>query len=484
MANGSAAGSAGEAAIGDEGHGLVQLHAGQSGGGVEHLTHTGAALGAFVADDHHIAGYDLACVDGRNGGLLAVEDAGRAGVLLHLRGNGAALDYAAVRCDVAPQDLQTAGGGVGVLDGADGLIVQDAGTLDVLAQRFAGDGGNIQIQQALLGQLGLHGGDAACGVEVGHVSRTGGSQMAEVRGLGADLVEELQVDGDPGLVGDGQQVQHGVGGAAQRHITGERVADGALVDDLAGSDALIDHLHDGHTGVLGQLQTLRVDRRDGAVAGQGDADGLAQAVHAVGGVHAGAASAAGAAVAGAVFQLRVGDHTGLVSAHGLEHLGEADLFAAVGAGQHRAAGADHGGHVHADGSHDHAGHDLVAVGHEDQAVQLVGHEHGLDAVADELAGGEGILHAHMAHGDAVADTNGRDEDGRTACHLDTGLDCIGDLIQIHVAGHDLAVGADHADEGALQLFGGVAQGVKQAAVRGALRAFGYVVTSHVVLSLF
>ena len=127
---------------------------------------------------------------------------------------------------------------------------------------------------------------------------------------------------------------------------------------------------------------------------------------------------------------------------------------------------------------------FVAVGHEDQAVQLVGHEHGLDAVADELAGGEGILHAHMAHGDAIADTNGRDEDGRTACRLDTGLDRIGDLIQIHVAGHDLAVGADHADEGALQLFGGVAQGVKQAAVRGALRAFGHVVTSHVILSLF
>ena len=284
--------------------------------------------------------------------------------------------------------------------------------------------------------------------------------MAEVGGPGADLVEELQVDGHTGLVGNGQQMQDGIGGAAQRHIAGQCVADGALVDDLAGGDALVDHVHDGHTGVLGQLQALGVDRRDGAVAGQGNADGLAQAVHAVGGVHAGAAAAAGAAVAGAVFQLLVGDHTGLVSAHSLEHLGKADFLAAVAAGQHGAAGADHRGHIHADRGHDHAGHDLIAVGHQHQTVQLMGHQHGLHAVADQLAGGQGVFHAHMAHGDAIADTNGGDQDGGAARHLHTGLDGIGDLIQIHVAGHDLAVSADHADQRALQLLGGVTQCVK------------------------
>ena len=191
---------------------------------------------------------------------------------------------------------------------------------------------------------------------------------------GADLVEELQVHRHTGLVGNGQQVEDGVGGAAQRHIAGQCVADGALVDDLAGGDALFDHLHDGHAGVLGQLQALGVDGRDGAVAGQGNADGLAQAVHAVGGVHTRAGTAAGTAVAGAVFQLFVVDEACFIGTHRLEHLGEADLLAAVGTGQHGAAGADHGGHIHADGCHDHAGHDLIAVGHQHQAVQLVGHE--------------------------------------------------------------------------------------------------------------
>jgi hypothetical protein len=51
----------------------------------------------------------------------------------------------------------------------------------------------------------------------------------------------------------------------------------------------------------------------------------------------------------------------------------------------------------------------------------------------------------MAHGDAVADADGGDEDGGAARHLDTSLDRIGDLVQIHVAGDDLAVSGYHAD---------------------------------------
>ena len=80
--------------------------------------------------------------------------------------------------------------------------------------------------------------------------------------------------------------------------------------------------------------------------------------------------------------------------------------------------------------------------------------------------------------EAIAYTDGGNQDGGTTGHLHTGLDGLGDLIQIHVSGHDLAVGAHHADEGALQLLRGVAQRIKQAAVGRALRALGHVVTSH------
>ena len=91
--------------------------------------------------------------------------------------------------------------------------------------------------------------------------------MAEVRGAGADLIEELQVHRHACLIGNGQQVEDGVGGAAQSHIAGQCVADGALVDDLVGCDALFDHPIMAIPGAC-QLQALEHCRDGGAVAGQ------------------------------------------------------------------------------------------------------------------------------------------------------------------------------------------------------------------------
>ena len=49
---------------------------------------------------------------------------------------------------------------------------------------------------------------------------------------------------------------------------------------------------------------------------------------------------------------------------------------------------------------------------------------------------------------------------------------------------DLTVGAHHADERTLQLFRGVTQCIKQAAVRRTLRTLGHVVTSHCLFLFF
>ncbi|CAN4018777.1 Glycerate dehydrogenase, partial [Dysosmobacter welbionis] len=321
---------------------------------------------------------------GGDGVLLAVKHPGGTGVGQHLRGHGAALHHAAVGGQIAPEDLQSAGGGVGILDGPNGVVVEVLDPLNVLAHGLAGDGQAVQIQKTALGQLRLDSRDAAGRVQVRHVGGARRGQVAQVGGLLADLVEQGQVHRAARLLGDGQQVQHRVGGAAQGHVAGQGVADAAGVDDVPCADVPADHLHDGGAGPAAQLQPLAVHRGDGAVARQADADGLAQAVHGVGGVHAGAAAAAGTAVLGAVLQLLGGDHACLVGAHSLEHLGEADLLAVVGAGQHGAAAAHHGGHVHPHRRHHHAGDDLVTVGHQHTAVKLVSHEHGLHTVADQL----------------------------------------------------------------------------------------------------
>ena len=484
MADGSAPAGAGEAAVSDEGHSLIQTHACQSGGRIQHLPHAGAALGALVADDHHIAGDDLPGVDGGDGIVLTVEHPGRTGVGLHLGGHGAALDHAAVGGQIAPEDLQTAGGAVGVFNGTDGVGVQILGAPDVLPYCLTGDGQAVQIQQVPLGQLCLYGRDAAGGVQLRHVGGARRGQMAQVGSPGGDLVEQLQVHRYASLLGDGQQVQHRVGGAAQGHVTGQGVADAALVDDVPGADVLSDQLHNGGACPAAQLEPLAVGGGNGAVARQADADGLAQAVHAVGGIHAGAAAAAGTAVLGTLLQLFLGDHPGLVGAHGLKHFGEADLLAIIGASQHGAAGADHGGHVHPHGGHDHTGNDLVAVGHQHHAVELVGHEHGLHAVADQLPAGQGVLHAHMAHGDAVAHADSGDHEGRAACCLNASFHGVGELVQVHVAGDDVAVGADYGDERLFQILGRAAQGIEQAAVRRPFGALCHIIAAHCVFLFF
>ena len=53
----------------------------------------------------------------------------------------------------------------------------------------------------------------------------------------ADAVEVVELELDARLVGDGEQVQHGVGRAAERHDDGDRVLERLLGHDLARPDA-------------------------------------------------------------------------------------------------------------------------------------------------------------------------------------------------------------------------------------------------------
>ena len=50
------------------------------------------------------------------------------------------------------------------------------------------------------------------------------------------------------------------------------------------------------------------------------------------------------------------------------------------------------------------------------------------------------------------DSDGRENDGGAACHGDAHLDCLGDLIQIHMTGNDFVMGADDADERTAHFF--------------------------------
>ena len=73
------------------------------------------------------------------------------------------------------------------------------------------------------------------------------------------------------------------------------------------------------------------------------------------------------------------------------------------------------------------------------------HSHTLGGVSDQVTGYQGVFHSHMAHGNTIAYCNSREYDRGTACHSNTLLYCVYDLVQVHVSRHDLIVGAYDAD---------------------------------------
>ena len=68
------------------------------------------------------------------------------------------------------------------------------------------------------------------------------------------------------------------------------------------------------------------------------------------------------------------------------------------------------------------------------------HGHGFDAVGDELTACQAVLHTDVAHGYTIAYADGRDLYRRSAGHSDAGFYGFRHLIQVYVAGNDLAFG--------------------------------------------
>lgn len=135
MADGCAAAHAGEPAVRHQSAGGIQTHTGQRRGGAQHLAHARTALGPLVPDHNHVACHNLAGVQALAAGLLAVKALGRAGVHQHLGKNSTLLHHGTVGSQVAIQDGQAAGLGIGVLLVADDVLVHDLRLGDAVGPR-------------------------------------------------------------------------------------------------------------------------------------------------------------------------------------------------------------------------------------------------------------------------------------------------------------------------------------------------------------
>ena len=89
------------------------------------------------------------------------------------------------------------------------------------------------------------------------------------------------------------------------------------------------------------------------------------------------------------------------------------------------------------------------------------------AVGDDLARHERVVHAVVVHGDAVAHADGGDFKRDAAGHVDAGLDGLADFVQVVMAGDDVVARIDDGDKRAAHLLVGDSVSLEQAAMRGA-----------------
>ena len=478
MADGCTTGRTGETAVGNQCNILIQLHAGQCRGRVKHFAHTRTALRALIANDNDIALVDLAAVNRFDCLFFAVEQTSRAGMLHHFRCNCALLDGTAFLGNVAPQNCNAAGLHVRIVNRTDNLRIGVIAVCDVLADLLAGSSDLIQLDQILFGQLIHNCIDAACLIQLLNVGTACRCQMAQVRRAGRNLVQLIQIQLQTCLMCDGKQMKNRIGRTAQCHFTFQCVVDGLFGDDITRLDVLFQQLHDLHASMLGKLDAVGINRRNRAVARQCHADCLTQAVHRVCGVHAGAGTAARAGMLLNISQLSIVNQVCLARTDCLERVGQRDILAIVMACQHRVAGADDSRDVQTSCRHDHARNDLIAVRDEYKCVKLVCLCERLNRVRNQLTGRQRKLHADVAHCNAVAYADGRNQNRRTASHTDASLDCIGNFVQIDVTRDDLTVRRNDADNRAVHFFLGHAGRTQQRTMRYTLHALRDVMTSQ------
>ena len=109
------------------------------------------------------------------------------------------------------------------------------------------------------------------------------------------------------------------------------------------------------------------------------------------------------------------------------------------------------------------------------------HYHRFNAVADKLTACKRIFHTDMSHSYSVANTDGRNENGSTACHSYARFYRVRYLVKMDMSRNYFAVCTENADKGLLKLLCRVSHCVEKTSVRGALRAFCYVIASFLHL---
>mmetsp|Transcript_9022 Transcript_9022/g.23677 ORF Transcript_9022/g.23677 Transcript_9022/m.23677 type:complete len:326 (-) Transcript_9022:975-1952(-) len=187
----------------------------------QHFAHARSAPWAFVADDDNIVWYNFACKDGIERFLLGIEHACRSPVLFNFF--SAELYDSSFWCKVSVQHENVLPGRCQrLLDGQNDAFAlvskrQIWGILYIFSNCFARNSHAITVDEAFCKQVLEHSWDPPSLLEVRHNEAPKRLKITNQRNTVGNGVEVIDAEIDFRFVSQCQQVQHSIGGPAERH---------------------------------------------------------------------------------------------------------------------------------------------------------------------------------------------------------------------------------------------------------------------------
>jgi hypothetical protein len=255
------------------------------------------------------------------------------GAAMAQRFQASRLENGAVRTEIALENGQAAVGRDRCVETVDDLAIGVWGGGEFLGESAAGNSERIAMETAATQQLAQHYRGATYFVDVASEISATGLQVADQRRAGKNNGDVVYVERDARLVGDGGDVQDGIGGTASRSHHCAGILECLSGDDVAGKGGTAQHsLGDGAAGTTVEGGALGEHGRDHRAAEQGEADRLGNHAHGVGGELAGARAGGREAGAGEVFELGALQAAGKNAANRLVGVDNVDVTAGDAAG--------------------------------------------------------------------------------------------------------------------------------------------------------
>ena len=345
--------------------------------------------------------------------------------------------------------------------------------LEVLTHGPAGDRHALTVEQTRVEQMLQNHGNTADGVEIGHVELAARLHVGDVRDVRPDAVEVGERKVDAGLVGDGEQMEHGVRRATERKGDHDGVLEGFFGQDVASPNVLLEQVHDGLARRNRIVIAAAVDGRRACTPRQRKPQRLADAGHGVRREHAGAAPLGGTRVVLDEREFFVGELADGMGADRFEDTRDVERLAVRPAtGKDRAAIEEDRWEIEPRRGHHHARQALVAAGESYQSVEALRVHDRLDRVGNDLPRHEGCAHTFVTHRDAIAHGDRDELERKAARRPHSVLGPISESVEWHVARSDLVPTRCHADLGLVPVGVAHPHRPQHGSGRRLLRAFG------------